>query len=80
MRTMSWSRYHTFTRIPTHLRSRAVKRLRRAAKTATKAATQASVTQGSVTQRSVGQGPAARPEPARQGDLAGDFWPGFPNP
>jgi hypothetical protein len=32
MRTMSWSRYHTFTRVPTRLRRRTVKRMRHAAK------------------------------------------------
>ena len=64
MRTMSWSRYHTFTRIPTHLRRRAVKRLRLAAK----ATTRASVTQGSAT----------RSEPERQsGDTPTGFTRGF---
>jgi hypothetical protein len=60
MRTMSWSRYHTFTRIPTHLRRRGAKRMRHAAKAALrKAAVQA---------------PVARPEFERQsGDMAGGF-------
>jgi len=65
---MSWSRYHTFTRIPTHLRRRAARRLRRAAK----ATARASVIQGS----------AAQSEPERQsGDtpkgFTGRFTSGF---
>lgn len=72
MRTMSWSRYHTFTRIPTHLRSRGAKRMRRAAKTATKTAIKAAT---SATQDS-----AARSEPARQsGDTPRGFTGGFPS-
>jgi hypothetical protein len=63
MRTMSWSRYHTFTRIPTHLRRRAAKRLRLAAKATTQAATQDSAT---------------RSEPERQsGATPGGFARGF---
>jgi hypothetical protein len=63
MRTMSWSRYHTFTRIPTRLRSRAAKRLRFAVKATTKAAART---------------PAARSEPERQsGDTPRGFASGF---
>jgi hypothetical protein len=92
MRTMSWSRYHTFTRIPTHLRSRGAKRMRRAAKTATKtaikaatsatqdSATQDSATQDSATQDSATQDSAARSEPERQsGDTPRGFTGGFPS-
>jgi hypothetical protein len=61
---MSWSRYHTFTRIPTHLRSRSAKRLRRAAKAETKA--------------SVPQDSMIRSEPERQsGDTPRGFTRGF---
>lgn len=60
MRTMSWSRYHTFTRIPTHLRRRAAKRMRQASKAAL--------------QKAAAQAPLARPELERQiGDAAGGF-------
>jgi hypothetical protein len=84
---MSWSRYHTFTRIPTHLRSRGAKRMRRAAKTATKtaikaatSATQDSATQDSATQDSATQDSAARSEPERQsGDTPRGFTGGFPS-
>ena len=63
MRTMSWSRYHTFTRIPIHLRRRAAKRMWRAAKETIKETT-----------RAAAQTVAARPEPERQsGDMAGGF-------
>jgi hypothetical protein len=73
MRTMSWSRYHTFTRIPTHLRSRAAKRLRRAAR----ATTRASITQDSITQDPITQDSAARSEPERQsGDTPRRFTQG----
>jgi hypothetical protein len=61
MRTMSWSRYHTFTRIPTRLRRRAAKRTRHAAKPAF---------QKAALQRAAAEAVAARPEPERQsGDL-----------
>ena len=58
MRTMSWSRYHTFTRIPTRLRRRDAKRTRHAAKPAfQKPAFQKAALQQAV---------AARAEPERQ--------------
>ena len=57
MKTMSWSRYHTFTRIPTRLRRRAAKRMRRAAKATFQKAT---------LQKTTSDAPAARPEPERQ--------------
>jgi hypothetical protein len=67
MRTMSWSRYHTFTRIRTHLHSRSAKRLRRAAKGAIRAAIQASI-----------QASADRTEPECQsGDTPRGFSRGF---
>ena len=69
MRTMSWSRYHTFTRIPIHLRRRAVKRMRHAAK-----ATLQKATLPKAAVRLV----AARAEPERQsGDMAGGFLAGI---
>jgi hypothetical protein len=60
MRTMSWSRYHAFTRIPTQLRRRAAKRTRHAAKAGL--------------QKAAAQAVAARPEPERQsGDAEEGF-------
>ena len=52
MRTMSWSRYHTFTRIPARLRRRGAKRTRHAAKPASR--------------KDANEAVAARPEPERQ--------------
>jgi hypothetical protein len=67
MRTMSWSRYHTFTRIPTHLRRRAAKRMRHAAKVTLQK--KARLQKAAV---------AARPEPERQsGDMAGGLLAGI---
>lgn len=83
MRTMSWSRYHTFTRIRTHLHSRSAKRMRRAARAATQALARASTpqaftTQAFTTQALMPQASAARCEPEYQsGDTPGGFSRGF---
>ena len=61
MRTMSWSRYHTFTRIPTQLRRRTAKRMRHAAKAGL--------------QKAAARGVVAQPEPERQSGAATEGFP-----
>ena len=75
MRTMSWSRYHTFTRIPTHLRRRAAKRMRHAAKTTLGETTlEETAPEKPATQKAAARAAAAGPEPERRsGDLSGRF-------